>query len=206
MISEKKLIIAVTGASGACYAAGMIRFLAERGYEIKIIFSEPGKIVWREELDIDLMRKSGRTLLGAIEEGLGICDECLTVCENTDLTASISSGSSSPSAMIVIPCSMGTLARIASGISENLIERSADVILKEGKKLILVPRETPLNRIHLKNMLHIQEAGGVILPAMPGFYNNPQSLNDIVDFVVGKVLDRLGIEHSLYRKWEGIRK
>lgn len=199
--SRKNLIVAVTGASGACYAARLIRFLSGRDEDIRLIFSEPAKIVWREELNIDL--ESGESPKEILQEKLRIDGERLSVCDNSDFTAPISSGSNSHTAMIVIPCSMGTLGRIASGVSSNLIERAADVALKEGWKFIIVPRETPLNRIHLKNMLMVQEAGGVILPAMPAYYHHPKSLDELVDFVVGKVIDQLGIDHDLYRRWKG---
>jgi 4-hydroxy-3-polyprenylbenzoate decarboxylase len=198
--NTKNFVVAVTGASGACYAARMIRFLAGRDGDIKLIFSEPAKLVWKEELNIDL--ESGRSPKKTLQEKLGIDGERLSVWDNSDFTAPISSGSNSHTAIIVIPCSMGTLGRIASGISGNLIERAADVALKEGWKLILVPRETPLNRIHLKNMLAVQEAGGIILPAMPAYYHHPRSLDELVDFLVGKVIDQLGIDHNLYRRWK----
>lgn len=196
----KKLIIGITGASGACYTAGLIRFLSARGDNIQIIFSEPAKIVWQEELKV-VLRSAGSIQQALIEE-LGIDGKHVTVLENNDFTAPICSGSQSSAAMVVIPCSMGTLGRIATGVSQNLIERAADVVLKEGKKLILVPRETPLNRIHLKNMLQINEAGGIILPAMPAFYHHPKGLDGIIDFIIGKVLDQLEISHNLYRRWK----
>ncbi len=198
--SLNNLIVAASGASGACYAARMVKFLAGRDEDIKLIFSDPAKIVWREELNIDL--DAGESPIKILQEKLGINGERLSVWDNCDFTAPISSGSNSHTAMIVIPCSMGTLGRIASGVSGNLIERAADVALKEGWKLILVVRETPLNRIHLKNMLSVQEAGGIILPAMPAYYHHPKSLEDIVDFVVGKVIDQLGIDHDLYKRWK----
>jgi len=196
----QKLVIGITGASGACYAAGLIRFLSARGDEINIIFSEPAKIVWQEELNIDI--RSGKSIQRTVIEKLGIDGKRVTVLENNDFTAQICSGSHSPAAMVVIPCSMGTLGRIATGVSQNLIERAADVVLKEGKKLIVVPRETPLNRIHLKNMLHINEAGGIILPAMPAFYHHPKDLKEAIDFVIGKVLDQLEISNNLYQRWK----
>jgi 4-hydroxy-3-polyprenylbenzoate decarboxylase len=196
----QKLVIGITGASGACYAAGLIRFLSARGDEIIIIFSEPAKTVWQEELNLDL--RSVESIQQTVIEELGIDGKRVTVLENNDFTAPICSGSHSSAAMVVIPCSMGTLGRIATGVSLNLIERAADVVLKEGKKLILVPRETPLNRIHLKNMLRINETGGIILPAMPAYYHQPKGLDEIIDFVIGKVLDQLEINHNLYRRWK----
>ncbi len=198
--SKNNFIVAVSGASGACYAARMIRFLAGRDEDIKLIFSETAKIVWKEELNIDL--GSGEPLNKTLQEKLGIDGERLSVWDNSDFTAPISSGSNSHTAMIVIPCSMGTLGRIASGVSGNLIERAADVALKEGWKLVIVPRETPLSRIHLMNMLTVQEAGGIILPAMPAYYHHPKSLDELVDFVVGKVIDQLGIDHNLFTRWK----
>lgn len=196
----QKLVIGITGASGACYAAGLIRFLAGREDEINIIFSETAKIVWQEELNIAI--RSVDSCEQTVIEKLGIDGKRVKILENNDFNAPICSGSHSPKAMIIIPCSMGTLGRIATGVSQNLIERVADVVLKEGRKLIVVPRETPLNRIHLKNMLHINEAGGIILPAVPAYYHQPKSLDEIIDFVIGKVLDQLEISHNLFRRWK----
>jgi 4-hydroxy-3-polyprenylbenzoate decarboxylase len=118
-----------------------------------------------------------------------------------DFFASVASGSNAPDAVVICPCSMGTLGRIAAGLSDSLLERAADVALKEKKTLLLVPRETPFNQIHLENLLRVSKAGGQILPAMPAFYQKPQSVEELVDFVVGKVLDNLGIEHKLFMRW-----
>ncbi|MBM3946457.1 MAG: UbiX family flavin prenyltransferase, partial [SAR202 cluster bacterium] len=134
--------------------------------------------------------------------GEGIAGE-LELFANDDVGASIASGSYPTKAMVIVPCSMGTLGRIANGVSSSLVERASDVILKERRQLILVPRETPLSRIHLRNMLAVTEAGAEVLPAMPGFYRRPKSVDDLVDFVVGRILDRLGLENALVKRWRG---
>jgi 4-hydroxy-3-polyprenylbenzoate decarboxylase len=127
-----------------------------------------------------------------------IAIDCLAI---DDFWAGAASGSAAADAMVIVPCSMGTLGRIAAGLSGNLLERAADVMLKERKELLLVPRETPFNKIHLENMLRLSQAGAVILPAMPGFYHGPETIEDLVDFVVGKVLDQLDVQHSLFTRW-----
>lgn len=196
-------IVAITGASGAIYGLRLIDALLKRGDDVELIISPSGFLLLKEELGIDASAidaaKAALQYLEAAWPGKrpgalrGIPADCLT--------ASSASGSSVKSGMIVCPCSMGTLARIAAGISGNLIERAADCFLKERRPLILVPRETPLNAIHLENMLRLSRAGAVILPAMPGLYTKPKTVDDMVDFVVGKTLDCLGIENSLYKRW-----
>ncbi|MDP3013937.1 MAG: UbiX family flavin prenyltransferase, partial [Candidatus Subteraquimicrobiales bacterium] len=135
--------------------------------------------------------------------GLSAADEQLEYIDCQNLNSSICSGSYKVEGMIICPCSMATLASIASGISSNLLERAADVTLKEARPLVVVPRETPLNQIHLKNMLKLSQAGALIVPAMPAFYHQPKNIEDLVSFVVGKVLDIFKIEHNLYKRWEG---
>ncbi len=132
------------------------------------------------------------------EHFASIAVDCLAI---DDFWAGAASGSAAADAMIVVPCSMGTLGRISAGLSGNLLERAADVMLKERRTLLMVPRETPVNSIHLENMLRLSQAGAIILPAMPGFYHGPQTIEDLVDFVVGKILDQLEIEHSLFTRW-----
>ncbi|MFZ2447966.1 MAG: UbiX family flavin prenyltransferase [Syntrophobacteraceae bacterium] len=187
-IEKKNLIIAVTGASGAFYARGLLRAVPKDRFEVHMVASSAGKLVY--ELEI------GRSLLEDIPPGIRTWDE-------SDFTAPFASGSFPCAGMVVVPCTMGTLGAIAAGLSQNLIHRAADVCLKERRPLILVPRETPLNRIHLSNMLRAAEAGALILPAMPGFYHRPRSVEEIVDFMVARVLDQLGIDHRLVPPWEG---
>ncbi len=195
-------VVGVTGASGAPYARRVLQALLELGHHVKLIVSPAGERV----LDIELgLRLSGsrRARQEQWAELLGAHPGTLELLAHRDLAASVASGSYPFQGMAVVPCSMGTLARIASGASTNLIERAADVALKERRPLVLVPRETPLNRIHLKNMLAVHEAGAELLPAMPGFYHQPRSIDDLVEMIAGRVLDRLGIENALYKRWQG---
>lgn len=196
----KPLIIGVTGASGALYGERIIRCLASQRHPLYMVFSDNSRIVWRNELDLEIPENAKeqefffRNRYGSQEI---FCHDI------KDMAAPISSGSFMTAGMAVIPCTMGTLSGIAQGSSGNLIERAADVVLKEGRKLVVVPRETPLNAIHLENMLKLSHAGAKILPAMPAFYHKPQSVEDLADFVAGKTLDLLGIEHDLFRRWDG---
>ncbi len=189
----------ITGASGALYAQRLIRFLTQKKYPLHLIFSENGRIVWQNELG------------EAIPQGVKEQEKLFRERHHTenlfchgirDLSAPVSSGSFLTAGMVVIPCTMGTLSGIANGSSDNLIERAADVALKEGRKLVIVPRETPLNAIHLANMLKLSQAGAKMIPAMPAFYQQPRSLEDLADFIAGKVLDGLEIEHDLFRRWQ----
>lgn len=173
-----KYVVAVTGASGSIYAKRLIEKLIAAGAKIFLVFSATGLAIFKEELAVNLPKNKN-----------------LRYFENTNLHAPIASGSFKTDGMVIIPASMGSIARIACGISSNLIERAADVILKEQRKLVIVPRETPLSVIHLENMLKIAKLGGTILPAMPAFYTHPKSIDDLVDFVVGRVLDSLKLFH-----------
>ncbi len=202
-------VIGVTGASGAPYARRVLQALLELGHHVKLIVSPPGERVldielgWRFAGSRQARQEQWAEYLGTrgpSAEGRGGSLELLA---HRDFAASVSSGSYPFAGMAVVPCSMGTLARIATGVSTSLIERAADVALKERRPLVLVPRETPLNRIHLKNMLAAHEAGAEILPAMPGFYHHPRSVEDLVDMIAGRVLDRLGAENALFKRWQG---
>jgi 4-hydroxy-3-polyprenylbenzoate decarboxylase len=196
---NKKYIIAVTGASGSIYAKKLLEALSKTNARLFLVFSSTGLIIFEKELKIKFPEK------GKVKKFLSdyFKNKNLEYFDNTELSASISSGSFRTDGMVVIPASMGSIARIAGGISSNLVERAADVILKEQRKLIIVPRETPLSRIHLENMLKISKAGGIILPAMPAFYNDPGSIDDLANFIAGRVLDLLDITgHNLYQKWE----
>lgn len=171
------------------------------GVEINLVVSDAGALLLAEEVGLNLAGPDpGTTLLKFFKDRAP--DGRLNHFANGDLTATLASGSSLKKTMVVCPCSMGTLARIASGISGNLIERAADCIIKEQGRLIIVPRETPLSAIHLENMLKLSRLGVVILPAMPAFYTAPASINDMIDFIVGKVLDSMGIENNLYKRWK----
>lgn len=169
----------------------MIEELASKGYLVHVIATDKGKQVFKYELSLDLKQW--------IQE---LNQPTVKLEDNHNLFAGVASGSHGFDAVIVMPCSMGTLAEISHGLSRNLLCRAADVALKEGRKLIIVPRETPFNTIHLENMCHLSKVGATIIPAMPGFYHHPQTLEDLVNFVVGKVLSYLNINHNLFKKWE----
>ena len=187
------LTFAITGASGAPYAVRLLRALNEAHVPVRLIVSRTGWRLLQEELDIageqDLRAQTGDW-------------SNVILYPDDDRGATPASGSAPSMGMVVCPCSMGTLASIAQGTTRSLIERAADVVLKERRKLILVPRETPYSMIHLENMLRLTQAGAVVLPASPGFYNRPQSMTDLYDFIVGRVLSQLGIEHRIGPRWE----
>ncbi|MSN25976.1 MAG: UbiX family flavin prenyltransferase [Geobacter sp.] len=198
-MEEKKIFVAMTGASGSVYGLRLLEQLCLNGFRVTFSVSCSGTAVCLEETGLDLsgdLDKALQRLYLHLEVDSGI-----QLAHPDDLFCSAASGSSAPDAMIICPCSMGTLARIACGISGNLIERSADVMLKERRPLLLVPRETPLSDIHLENMLKLSRSGAQIIPAMPGFYTRPDSVLDMVDFVVGKLLDQLGVANDLYKRW-----
>ncbi len=177
----KKFILALTGASGVCYAKRLFDYLQPRA-ELHVVVSDRGA----ELLNLELGLNSGY-----------FAKKNVTVHKNTKINSPIASGSFLTDGMVVVPASMGTIGRIANGVSGTLIERAADVVLKEKNKLILVPRETPLSTIHLKNLLALDQAGAIVLPACPGFYQGPNTVDDLVDFVVARILDRLGVEHDI---------
>ncbi|MBI5789114.1 MAG: UbiX family flavin prenyltransferase [Candidatus Schekmanbacteria bacterium] len=196
-------IVAISGASGAIYAQRLLQALAQEGARIQLIISDTARLVIKHELGIELAADPTAQKAIIAEQILGKSDyPHLHIHAIDNLAASIASGTAPIDAMIVLPCSMGTLSRIAHGISGNLIERSADVALKEKRPLILAPRETPLNTIHLRNMLELSQAGAQIIPCMPAFYHCPKQINDLIDFVVGKILDALKIDHQLFKRWE----
>lgn len=194
--------VGITGGSGAPYALRLLNALAASGHEIHAVISPAGEKVMQLESGIRLprtLREKEAAIIRAaeMEEGKGT----LRLFDHMNLAAPISSGSFRCAGMAIVPCSTGTLGRIASGISSSLIERAADVALKERRRLVLVPRETPLSEIHLRNMLTLRRAGADILPAMPAFYHRPKTIADLVDMVVGRILDRLGVENSLFYRW-----
>ncbi|MCD6264258.1 UbiX family flavin prenyltransferase [Candidatus Bathyarchaeota archaeon] len=183
-----RVVVAITGASGVVYGRRLLEVLREKGVEVHLIISRAGRLVVREELGLEpesLERLASRAY------------------DPEDLMAPLTSGSFKVDAVVVVPASVKTVAAIASGYSDNLITRAADVALKEGRTLILVPRETPLSPLHLENLLRLSRMGVVILPAMPAFYHKPEEIGDLVDFIVGKILDQLGVDHDLYKRWEG---
>ena len=194
--------IAITGASGAIYATRTIAALLERGVHVELIVSDYGRRLLRDELG---EAASVERLVPFLQEkyGDGVAAGSLTLHSNRDMGATIASGSHGCSGMAIVPCSMKTLAAIAHGLSRNLVERAADVMLKEQRRLVIVPRETPMSLIQLRNMVICAEAGAMLLPAMPAFYQQPKTLDDLADFMAGKVLSALGFDHQLYPAWTG---
>ncbi len=198
-MNHKHIFLALSGASGSIYGLRLARELAQRDVELTLCATPNGQLVCREETGLDL---GGDPAVAAarFRDHSGL-EKGIRVVSHDDLFFGSASGSAAPDAMVTCPCSMGTLGRIAAGISGNLIERSADVMLKERRPLLLVPRETPLSEIHLENMLRLARAGARIIPAMPAFYHRPGSVDDMVDFVVGKILDHMGFDNELFRRW-----
>ena len=197
---SKTISLAITGASGAAYGLRLLECLLSSGSRVYFMLSQPAQVVLGMETDISL---SGGTseIEKKLTEKFNAAEGQLSVFSRDQWMAPIASGSGVPDAMVVCPCTTGTLSSIAHGSSKNLIERAADVVLKEQKKLILVVRETPLSVIHLENMLSLAKMGAVMLPANPGFYHQPESIEDLVDFVVARILDQLDITHELLPRW-----
>ncbi|MEO3945207.1 flavin prenyltransferase UbiX [Gorillibacterium sp. CAU 1737] len=189
-------IVGITGASGSIYGVKLVRYLLEAGMDVHLVVTDAGWRVLHDELGWSVSRRTE-----VLEEQFGFARSRLIYHSNADIGASIASGSFRTDGMVVLPCSMGTLSGIAHGASGNLLERAADVILKENRPLLLVPRETPLSVIHLENMLKLAKLGVAMIPAMPAFYQKPASLEELTDFMVGRVLDSMKIEHHLYRRW-----
>ena len=200
--SPASIAIAVTGASGAIYAIRTLAALLERGVHVELIVSDYGRRLLRDELGESA---SVDRLVPFLQDkyGDGVDAGSLTLHSNRDLGATIASGSHGCSGMAIVPCSMKTLAAVAHGLSRNLVERAADVMLKEHRRLVIVPRETPMSLMQLRNMVLCAEAGAIMLPAMPAFYQQPKTLDDIADFMAGKVLSALGFQHELYPAWTG---
>lgn len=196
----RTIAIAVTGASGALYATRTIAALLERGCHLELVISDYGRRLLRDELGETAAADKLLEFLAG-KYGEGVRSGTYTLHSNRDLGAKIASGSQNCEAMIVVPCSMKTLAGIAHGLSRNLVERAADVMLKERRSLIIVPRETPMSLPQLRNMVLCAEAGAMIMPAMPAFYQMPKTLDDLADFLAGKILSALGFTHELYQPW-----
>ena len=196
----KTITLALTGASGLPYAMRLLECLLQSGQRVHLVYSQAAQIVAKQELDFVLPNRP-QDAQKMLSEHLGKFSGELCVFGRDDWYAPMASGSNPGDAMVICPCTMGTLGKIAGGISDDLITRAADVMLKENRPLILVPRETPFSAIHLSNMLKLSRAGAVILPPNPGFYHHPQSVQDIVDFVVARILDHLGIAQSLIKPW-----
>lgn len=199
----KSITVGITGASGSIYAQRFLAHLVEsRDVErINLVISQAGARVVNEELGINVAGTERRV----ISELIGTDSDKVLLHPASDIGASIASGSCVVDAMIIVPCSMGTLACIASGLTRDLVHRAADVMLKENRPLLLVPRETPLNAIHLENMLKLARLGVRIIPAMPSFYHHPRTIDDLVEHFTHRLLDHLGVEHQQQTRWEGSR-
>jgi len=182
------IVVAIKGASGVVYGVRLLEVLKEMGKDTALVVTEPARIILKHEMgaDEDHLRKLSHHFY-----------------EPNDLTAAINSGSCRFESMIIVPCTMKTISAISNGFASNAVTRAADVALKERRTLLIVPRETPLRSVHLENMLKISKEGGIILPAMPAFYHQPQNIDELVDFLVGKILDILHIDHDLYQRWHG---
>lgn len=200
MAEPRRVTLAVTGASGARYALRLLECLVRAEVEVLFLISQAAQLVVATETELQLPPKP-QALEAFLTEHYQARAGQIRVFGKQDWMSPVASGSGAPSAMVVCPCSTGTLSAIACGASNNLIERAADVALKERRQLILVPRESPYSTIHLENMLRLSQMGAVILPASPGFYHQPQSIDDLVDFVVARILNQLGIEQDLLKRW-----
>lgn len=200
MSDDGPIVVAFTGASGAPYGVRLLEQLVAAGRRVSFIMSPHGHRLLQTETDLGDVAGL-RAFVGAAR-----WDAQVTVFDDADRGAAPASGSARSAGMVICPCSMGTLASIAAGTSRSLVERAADVALKERRPLVLVPRETPLSAIHLENMLRLTRAGAVVMPAAPGFYNRPTRVDELVDFIVARVLDQLGVEHALAIRWGGRRE
>jgi 4-hydroxy-3-polyprenylbenzoate decarboxylase len=201
-VKRRSVAVAVTGASGAVYATRTMAALLERGCHLEVVISDYGRRLLRDELG---ETAAADKLLDYLASKYGdvVRRGTHTLYSNRDLGAKIASGSQGCEGMVVVPCSMKSLAGIANGLSRNLVERAADVMLKERRRLIIVPRETPMSLPQLRNMVLCAEAGAMIMPAMPAFYQMPKTLDDLADFMAGKILSSLGFDHELYPSWQG---
>jgi 4-hydroxy-3-polyprenylbenzoate decarboxylase len=184
-VNDRRYVVGITGASGVVMGYRLVQQLLKKGYKVDLVITHAGRRVLKDEMGLSQVEEHSNLVLHDID----------------NIGASIASGSVKTDGMIIMPCSMGTLAGIANGISSNLMQRAADVTIKEGRRLILVPRETPLSLIHIKNLLHAAQAGAVIIPPIPAFYTQPSTIDDVINFAVGKVLDVLQIEHELYPRY-----
>jgi 4-hydroxy-3-polyprenylbenzoate decarboxylase len=199
---KRTFALAITGASGALYAMRTMAALLERDCHLEVVISEYGRRLLHDELGESAAVNRLREYLTG-KYGDAASRGSFSVLSNKDLGATIASGSHDCEGMVIVPCSMKTLAGVAHGLSRNLVERAADVMLKEKRRLVIVPREAPMSLPQLKNLVLCAEAGAMILPAMPAFYQMPKTLDDLADFMAGKILSALGFDQTLYPKWEG---
>ena len=200
MAFEKKITLAITGASGSVYVLRLLECLVAANYQVYLLCSSAAKVVFDTEVGLKIPSSPDAASAFFIEK-YKAKPEQIIVFGKEQWFSPVASGSAAPKTMVICPCSTGTLAAISQGMSDNLIERAADVVIKERGQLILVPRETPYSTIHLQNMLSLSQMGVTIMPASPGFYHNPESINDLVDFMVGRMLDHLGIDQTIMPRW-----
>lgn len=196
----KRITVAITGASGAQYGLRLIECLVKANIQVLVMVSKAAQVVIATETTLKLPSQAA-AMSRYLCERFGAEEGQVVVFGKEDWMSPVASGSGSPAAMVVCPCSTGALSAIATGASNNLIERAADVALKERRQLILVPRESPYSAIHLENMLKLTQMGATIMPASPGFYHQPRSVDDMVDFIVARLLDHLGVEHTMVERW-----
>ena len=192
----QKYIVAITGASGVIYGVTLAEALLARDFEVHLVASEPACLVMKQELGWELGNHPEQSLRQYFPQ------PNLYLYNNNDIAARLASGSFITEGMVIVPCTMSTVASVANGLSNNLIERTADVMLKERRPLILVPRETPLSVVHLRNLLHLAEMGVAVVPAMPGFYHQPQSINELLSFMTGKILDIMKIPNESFTRYD----
>ncbi|NOX92369.1 MAG: UbiX family flavin prenyltransferase [Gammaproteobacteria bacterium] len=195
-----RITLAITGASGAQYGLRLLECLLDAGHEVYLMVSQPAQVVIATETDFDLPGRATEQQL-FLSEYFNTADNQLHVPGRDQWMSPVASGSNTAQAMVICPCSSATLSAVANGASRDLIERAADVMLKERRQLILLHREMPVSAIHLENMLKLSQLGVTIMPASPGFYHRPQSVSELIDFVVGRILDHLNIEHTLVPRW-----
>ena len=197
---QQAITLAITGASGAPYALKLLRELTEHYSKVYLMLSNAARVVLATECGVQV-NKSPSVIEQELSQQLNLSAGKIEAFSSDNWMSPVASGSSAPKQMIICPCSTGTLSAIANGASDNLIERAADVVMKERGQLILVPRETPYNTVHLENMTRLSQMGVTIMPASPGFYNEPKSIDDLVDFMVARILDHLDIDHQLGHRW-----
>jgi 4-hydroxy-3-polyprenylbenzoate decarboxylase len=203
-MTRHTVTLAFTGASGLPYGVRLLECLLQAGSRVYLVYSQAAQIVARQEMNLSLPGRA-KEAQAFFAERFSVDADQLQVFGREEWFAPVASGSNPADAMVICPCTMGTLASVACGLSDNLIERAADVMLKERRPLIIVPRETPLSAIHLENMLRLSRAGAIILPANPGFYHHPDGVDALVDFVVARILDQLHVDHALMSRWGGDR-
>lgn len=199
-MTDKRITLAITGASGAPYALRLLEMLVAAEYQVYVLISSAAKVVFTAEEDIKIPARPDAAA-AFFTQHFNAREGQITVCGKEEWFSPVASGSAAPKQMVVCPCSTGTLSAIACGASDNLIERAADVVIKERGQLILVPREMPLSSLHLENMLKLSQMGVTIMPAAPGFYHQPKTIADLVDFVVARILDHLGLDQQLMARW-----